>query len=81
MCNGVLQYLIRPAGLTNWIISISQGMRGKNTEELTYRGPDLKERDATRKEAGCKDGYCAGLIATGAIPANFNSCDEVSSLN
>ena len=55
-------------------------MRGKNTEELTYRGPDLKERDATRKEAGCKDGYCAELIAAGVIPANFNSCDEVSSL-
>jgi len=56
-------------------------MRGKNTEELTYRGPDLKERDATRKEAGCKDGYCAGLIAAGIIPANFNSCDEVSPLD
>ena len=53
------------------------GMRGKNTETLTYRGPDLAERDQTRVSAGCVPGYCADLIAKGLIPADFNSCDEV----
>jgi hypothetical protein len=52
-------------------------MRGKNTETLTYRGPDLSERDQTRILAGCVPGYCADQIAKGLVPANFNSCDEV----
>lgn len=37
-------------------------MRGKNTETLTYRGPDLVERDDTMKLAGCVDRYCAEMI-------------------
>jgi len=52
-------------------------MRGKNVETLTYRGPDLAERDQTRVLAGCVPGYCADLIAKGLIPVDFNSCDEV----
>lgn len=56
---------------------LATGMRGKNADTLTYRGPDLSERDDTRKLAGCVDKFCAKKIAAGLVPANFNSCDEV----
>ncbi|KAF9463133.1 hypothetical protein BDZ94DRAFT_1259680 [Collybia nuda] len=56
--------------------NMCNGLRGKNTETLTYRGPDLNERDRTRVAAGCVDGYCADLIARGLVTSNFRSCDE-----
>lgn len=51
-------------------------MRGKNTDTLTYRGMDEKERAQTRKAAGCVPGFCAKQIAAGLVPETFNSCDE-----
>ncbi|KAF8510188.1 hypothetical protein BU17DRAFT_98331 [Hysterangium stoloniferum] len=56
--------------------NMCNGMRGKNTETLTYRGTDRSERSATRKEAGCVKGFCAKQIAAGLVPVTFNSCDE-----
>jgi hypothetical protein len=53
------------------------GMRGKNTETLTYRGPDLKERAETRNLAGCTRGFCANQIRLGLVNSTQNSCDEV----
>jgi hypothetical protein len=72
MCNGALQ--ITSDAL--YLMSM-KGMQGKNTETLTYRGPDQAERDQTRIDAGCVDGFCAKQIALGLVPANFRSCDEV----
>ncbi|KAJ3574892.1 hypothetical protein NP233_g1466 [Leucocoprinus birnbaumii] len=56
--------------------NMCNGMRGKNTDTLTYRGPDKAERDQTRKDAGCVPGFCAKQIAAGLIDPSFNSCDE-----
>jgi hypothetical protein len=40
MCNGALQLMLDSSYLMLVI-----GMQGKNTETLTYRGPDEAERD------------------------------------
>jgi len=63
----------------------SQGLRGKNTEVLTYSGALAKSvKAAKRRAAGCTDRYCAKLIeaALKKDPTNtaikrLNSCDEV----
>ena len=62
-----------------------QGLRGKNTEVLTYSGPLPKNvKAAKRRAAGCTNKYCAKLIeaALKNDPSNtaikrLNSCDEV----
>lgn len=64
----------------NQLSNLDPGMRGENTEVLTYRGPDLAERDRARQAAGCVDGYCRDLIARKLVPSSFDSCDEVSAI-
>jgi hypothetical protein len=88
MCNGVPHSF-------NIILNrsyITQGLRGKNTEVLTYSGPantpQLKnQKAAKRRAAGCVDGYCQNLIAealkkdpTNTAVKELNSCDEVCQL-
>jgi hypothetical protein len=88
MCNGVPHSF----NIIHDQSHIAKGLRGKNTEVLTYSGPantpELKNaKAAKRRAAGCVDGYCQKLIAealkkdpTNTAVKELNSCDEVHQL-
>ncbi|KAF7335594.1 hypothetical protein MVEN_02213800 [Mycena venus] len=64
----------------NLLRSMCKGLRGKNTQKLTYSGPantrKLKRAKAKkRRDAGCKRGLCKQPKFNNNNPA-LNSCDE-----
>ncbi|KAM6495016.1 hypothetical protein JOM56_009639 [Amanita muscaria] len=62
--------------------NMCNGMRGKNTETLTYSGKlSNSEKAQKRRDAGCVRGYCRGMINSGTISSDLNSCDEYPPAN
>ncbi|KAL0953788.1 hypothetical protein HGRIS_004972 [Hohenbuehelia grisea] len=60
--------------------NMCNGLRGKNTEVLTYSGPantrELKAaKKAKRRAAGCVDRFCRNPLNNGGN-SKLNSCDE-----
>ena len=76
MCNG------GPFGqiyLLLCLVNVFAGMQGQNTITLTYSGKISESaKAAKRRAAGCVSGYCRGMINSGTITSDLNSCDEVS---
>ncbi|KIL65007.1 hypothetical protein M378DRAFT_11114 [Amanita muscaria Koide BX008] len=62
--------------------NMCNGMQGKNTETLTYSGKlSNSEKAQKRRDAGCVRGYCRGMINSGTISSDLNSCDEYPPAN
>lgn len=61
------------------LVNLFAGMQGQNTITLTYSGKISESaKSAKRRAAGCIPGYCRGMINSGTITSDLNSCDEVS---